>query len=140
MNNNYENLINDVLKTGNGDYKEIRLEENKSSRITYSGKVRENISINSKIVKNNAFIKYTIKINIPKKINISFFEYNSKSIKFLTKLVPLSSFTIIDINGIIAPIPNVSNNPPIDNKKKINLNLLFKWLGKIANIFFILFK
>ena len=43
MNNNYENLINDVLKTGNGDYKEIRLEENKSSRITYSGKVRENI-------------------------------------------------------------------------------------------------
>ena len=49
MNNNYENLINDVLKTGNGDYKEIRLEENKSSRITYSGKVRENISINSRL-------------------------------------------------------------------------------------------
>ena len=48
MNNNYKNLINDVLKTGNGDYKEIRLEENKSSRITYSGKVRENISIKIK--------------------------------------------------------------------------------------------
>ena len=49
MDKNYRNLINDSIKLDFGDYKEIRLEENISSRITYNGKERENISINSRL-------------------------------------------------------------------------------------------
>ena len=49
MDKNYRNLINDSIKLDFSDYKEIRLEENISSRITYNGKERENISINSRL-------------------------------------------------------------------------------------------
>ncbi len=49
MEKNIKNIISDSLKINGGDYKEIRIEENNSTRITYRGDSRENISINSGI-------------------------------------------------------------------------------------------
>ena len=47
MNKNYKSIIGESLKLNKGDYKEIRIEENISTRINYNGKTRENVSINS---------------------------------------------------------------------------------------------
>ena len=49
MEKNIKNIISDSLKINGGEYKEIRIEENNSTRITYRGDSRENISINSGI-------------------------------------------------------------------------------------------
>tara|TARA_B100001250_G_scaffold97499_1_gene81800 strand:+ start:21378 stop:22748 length:1371 start_codon:yes stop_codon:yes gene_type:complete len=44
---NHINLIKESLGNKKADYKEIRIEENISTRINYNGKTRENVSINS---------------------------------------------------------------------------------------------
>ena len=49
MEKDIKNIISDSLKINGGEYREIRIEENNSTRITYRGDSRENISINSGI-------------------------------------------------------------------------------------------
>ena len=45
MEKDIKNIISDSLKINGGEYREIRIEENNSTRITYRGDSRENISI-----------------------------------------------------------------------------------------------
>ena len=49
MDSDYKNLIEDALLKNPKLYKEIRIEENTSTRIQYKGKTRENISISSNV-------------------------------------------------------------------------------------------